>query len=243
MAWRVMAFLAALGLAPQVMAADAVEVRYDVYWGGFRAAEARLSNTQAALDLTARATGLADSVSAFAMEAEAAPGRFQTHSRSKDMESRLAVDFTGQPHTIIDEIRRTTPDDDEPRPPVPEDQKAGTVDPLHAITAATQRILAARPGERFTVPVFDGRNRYDATVTVGGPARSEVSGRMIAGTRASVEIKPLAGFRAKTRDLWDGARFTVLVDPATALPARIVSDSFAIATVISAVSPVRQTGG
>jgi hypothetical protein len=242
MGWRSLTFLAALGLAPHAMAAEPVEIHYEVFWGGFRAAEARLSNASSALDLTARATGLADSVSAFAMEAEAGPRRFQTHSRSNDMESRLAVDLTDPPHTVIDEIRRTKPDD-EPRPPVPEAMKAGTVDPLHALASASQRILTAAKGERFTLAVFDGRNRYDAVVTVIGPARTEVGGRMVAATAARLEIKPLAGFRPKTRELWDGARFTVWVDPATALPARIVSDSFAIATVISAVPPVRKAGG
>ncbi|MCR6628867.1 MAG: DUF3108 domain-containing protein [Magnetospirillum sp.] len=239
-----LALLAALTTAVPARAAEPVEVRYEVFWGGFRAAEARLVNDGGALDLSAQATGLVDSLSAFALEAEAAPGLFQTRSRTKNMESRLAVDFTGQPRTVVDEIRRTDPDTkEEPRPPVPEAMKAGTTDPLHALMSASQRALAARPGERFTMPVFDGRNRYDATVTVTGPGSMDVSGRRVAGIRASVEIKPLAGFRPKTRERWDGARFIVLVDPATALPARIVSDSFAIATVISAVPPVKKVGG
>jgi hypothetical protein len=226
--------MVAMACAP-ALAAEPVEVRYEVFWGGFRAAEARLASMGSEAELTARATGLADSLSAFALEAEAGQGQFQTHAQSKNMESRLAVDFHGQPRTIRDEIRRTDPDDDEPRQPVPEAMKAGTMDPLTAITSASRRVLAGTKGERFTLPIFDGRNRYDAAVTIAGPASQDVSGHRVVGVRAHVQIKPLAGFRPKTKEMWDGAGFTVLIDPATALPARITSDDFAVATVISAV--------
>ena len=250
MDWRAMAAVIAAMAPGLALAAEPVEVRYDVFWGGFRAAEARLASTGAKAELTAHATGLADSLSAFALEADAGQGRFHTHSQSKSMESRLAVDFHGQPHTLVDEIRRAEPDDGVPRPPVPEAQKAGTLDPLSAILAASARALSAPRGDRFTLAVFDGRNRYDATVTVQGPATQDVSGRRIAGIRAKVEIKPLAGFRAKSKELWDDSSFTVLIDPTTALPARITSDGFAVATVISAVGtqqlslshPVREGG-
>ncbi|MBC7953605.1 MAG: DUF3108 domain-containing protein [Rhodospirillaceae bacterium] len=247
---RLRAMLLALTIATPAWAPaycetiDPVEVRYEMFWGGFRAAEARLVRAGTEAELVMRATGMADTLAAFAMEAETQHNQFRSHSRSKSMESTLAVDFHGTPRTLVDEIRRTNPDDNkEPRPPVPEALKAGTMDPLTAMITASRRILSGHAGERFTMPVYDGRNRYDAVVTVGGPGSTTLGNRRITGTRATIAFKPLAGFRKKSQELWDGATFTLLLDPTTQLPARIVSDSFTIATVISAVPPVQKTGG
>lgn len=241
---RLRAVVLALTFATPAWAADSVEIRYEMFWGGFRAAEARLVRTGAEAELAVRATGMADSLAAFALEAASQHDQFRSHSRSKSMESILAVDFRGTPRTLIDEIRRSEPDDEQdPRPPVPDAMKAGTLDPLTAMVTASRQILTSHAGDRFTVPVYDGRNRYDAQVTVIGPGSATLGNRRITGTRATITFKPLAGFRKSSQDLWDGATFTLLLDPATQLPARIVSNSFSIATVISAVPPVQKAGG
>ncbi|MBX9634790.1 MAG: DUF3108 domain-containing protein [Magnetospirillum sp.] len=246
MGWRTAGLMLVLcATTPALtLAADPVEVRYEVYWGGFRAAEARLISTGHDAELAVRATGMADSLTAFAMEADARQDQFHSHSRSKTLESTLAVDFRGTPHVMIDEIRRTEPEDQaDPRPPVPESLKTGTLDPLTAMITASRQILAGRPGERFTLAVYDGRNRYDAQIAIIGPGSATLGNRRITGTRATVQFKPLAGFRKSSHDLWDGATFSLLLDPATQLPARINSDSFTIATVISAIPAVQRVGG
>jgi hypothetical protein len=242
----VLGLIVALTLPWSALAVEPVEVRYDVFWGGFRAAEIKLIQAGDGAEMAVRATGLLDSLSAFALDAEAQQQRFQSHARSKKSETTLAVDFHGQPPRIlIDETRDLVPKKKKPetREPVPEALKAGTMDPLTALISASRRALAGKPGERFTVPVFDGRNRYDAMVTVSGPSTTEVNGRRIAGTKATIQFQPLAGFRKKSRDMWADASFTILLDPETQLPARIVSDNFLVATVISALPAQRQAGG
>lgn len=209
-----------LGLGP---AAGAADIRYEVFWGGFRAAEARLAQQGGLLELTVRATGMVDSLTAFALEAEREQAQFRSYSRGSKWESLVAVDFTGPPRTLLDHTRRTEPEK-EPRPPVPEAMKAGTIDPLTALATAGRRVLDGRAGETFTVAVFDGRNRYDVKVAVEEFAR------------ARIEIVPLAGFRKKSRETWDAAAFTVVIDPATGLPAKIVSETFAVGTVVRAVA-------
>lgn len=226
------------------LAAETVEVHYEVFWGGFRAAEARLVSTGGEAELAVRATGMAESLAAFALDAESQRDIFHTTSRSQTMDSTLAVDFHGTPHTTIDTIRHRDPDDQpEPRAAVPEAMKIGTLDPLTAMVAASRHILAGHAGEHFTVPVYDGRNRYDALVTIIGPGSTTIGEHRIAGTRATIQFKPLAGFREESHALWDGARFNLLLDPATQLPARIVSESFTVGTVISAVPVALKTGG
>lgn len=226
-------------LAPSPASAE--EIRYEVYWGGFRAAEVRLAHQDQTSELTVRATGLVDSVTAFALEAERQAGEFRAHSKGRKWESLLAVDFTGTPRIVIDEVRRSEPEK-EPRPPVPDAMKAGTLDPLSALVQASQGVLDGRPGDRFTLAIYDGRNRYDAKVSIDGPHRVSLANRVLAGTRATLEIVPLAGFRKKSRELWDGAVFSFLVDPVTGLPTRIVSESFAVGTVVTAM-PGLAAGG
>lgn len=228
MARAAMLVLLMLGLGGP--AAAAAEMRYEVFWGGFRAAEARLAQHDQLAELTVRATGLADSVTAFVLEAEREQSRFRTYSRGRKWESLLAVDFTGQPRTVIDEMRRAEPER-EPRPPVPEAMKVGTIDPLTALLHASRRILNSQPGATFTLAVWDGRNRYDAKVAV------------VAVGKARVEFVPLAGFRTKSREMWDGAAFSVVMDPITRLPARIVSETFTVGTVVTALPAPTPAGG
>lgn len=211
--------LLVLGLAP---AAGAAEIRYEVYWGGFRAAEARLAQQGGLLELTVRATGMVDSLTAFALEAEREQAQFRTYSRGRKWESLLAVDFTGPPQILIDHMRRTEPEK-EPRPPVPEAMTVGTVDPLTALATAGRQVVQGRPGDAFVLAVYDGRNRYDVKVGV------------VEAGKARVEFVPLAGFRKKSRETWEGATFLVTLDPATALPAKIVSETFTVGTVVRAV--------
>lgn len=244
----------ALGLAAMVvqvglaqiapaLATEPVEVRYDIFWGGFHAAQAQIIRAPDDSRLSVQATGVMENLSAFVLEAETRQRQFTSQSRSHRMESVLEVDFTGPPRTVIDHVRRTDGEDSEPRPPVPEALKAGTLDPLTALMEASERALTAAPGEIFIVPVFDGRNRYNVRIELTGPKSADVAGRRIDGIGATLEFKPLAGFRPRSREMWDGAKFSVLLDPATGLPARIVSESFTVGTVISAVPLERKAGG
>lgn len=239
---RFFVLLATLAALPA--AAQAVEMRYEVFWGGFRAGEARLAHDGIRTELDAAAAGNARRLFNFRMEAEAEPGRYGVQSRSKRAENRVAVEFDpGQPaRTVVDELVRLQPDEDderEPRPPVPPELRLGARDPLSGLMEFGRLSLAALEGgpRRFTLPLFDGRHRFDVKALVRGRETMSVGERRMEGAAVEVEIVPLAGFRQKSRETWAGARFIALVDPATRLPVRIVSDSFAIATVITALPP------
>ncbi len=55
----------------------------------------------------------------------------------------------------------------------------------------------------------------------------------------AMTLRPFAGFKSKFIKLWDGAEYEVDVDPATRLPLRIRTDSFAATTVFNALEPCR----
>lgn len=62
---------------------------------------------------------------------------------------------------------------------VPAELRHGTVDPLTAFFVLQQWAAdpARRPGDRITVPVFEGRKRLDILLEVPADATSEASGR------------------------------------------------------------------
>lgn len=251
--------LAGLGAALLPSAARATAVHYEVYWGGFHAAEVALASDHGPggyhATLGIETAGLAERLSGLAVQAEASgraggrdtltPHRFSADTEAKDSDTSLAVQYGGAntPARIIENLtRRLTPDDDDqsPRPPVPPALRVGTLDPLTALVELGRRAADCEAGHgprRFVLPVYDGRQRYDAHVTVGAAKSVTVHDRRLAGIDVDVTLVPLAGFRADGRQLWSNASFDALIDPVTALPLRIVSKDFTIATVIDAEAP------
>lgn len=218
-----------LGMLALPQAAPATEIRYDIHWGGFHAAQALLAREGGEAALSVRTIGLVQRMTDFALEAEREAALFSSRAGTSKWTSRLAVDFSGRPQVLVDEVRRLDgKDEGEPRPPVPEHLKPGTLDPLTALAEAGRLIAAGRAAR---LPIYDGRNRYDVRLDPTGP------------NRARVTILPLAGFRPKSLETWRDATFLVTIDPATQLPAKIVSESFAVGTVISAVPQAQRTGG
>ena len=239
--------------------ARAATLHYQVYWGGFHTAEVALVSDGGAAAYHARlgieTVGLAESLSGLTVRAESwgrtrgadlAPSRFDADTRGKDGESRLAVEFapTAPAHTVLDVTRRLAGagdgDDDGPRPPVPPELRTGTLDPLTALMELGRRATQAAEGHgptRFVLPVYDGRQRYDAVVTVKGPGSTAVDDRTLAGVAVEVGVTPRAGFRPDSLDFWRNARFTALIDPASGLPLHIARTDSAVATVIDVEMP------
>lgn len=217
---RLSAFLL-VGVLALPQGAAAAELRYDIHWGGFHAAQAELSHTGSAASLSVRSIGVTRSLTGFALEAERTDEVFRTEAGTRKWASRLAVDFSGPPQVLVDELNRLDGKPErEKRPPVPAPLIQGSLDPLTALTLGGR---AVAQGKDALLPVFDGRNRYDVRLEPVGPGKARAT------------VIPRAGFRPKSLETWDNATFVVTVDPATALPVRIVSESFTIGTVISAI--------
>ncbi len=255
--------LAGLGAALLPAAAAAATVHYQVYWGGFHAADVALASDGGPAgyhaSLGVETTGLTESLSGLALQAQAwggaatgqdalTPSRFSADTQARDSDDSLAVQYgaANVPARIVEDLtRRLTPYDDDdhsPRPPVPAALRMGTIDPLTALVELGRRAAEAEAGHgprRFVLPVYDGHQRYDARVTVDGPRTITVRDRKLAGIAVEVTLVPLAGFRADGRALWTNASFGALIDPVTALPSHIVSKDFTIATVIDAEAPAK----
>ena len=110
--------------------------------------------------------------------------------RGKDRAVSLYYDGSG---SVLAEVR--PPDDPAEREPVPPEMVPGTTDPLSAVLSVAGAVAVGR-GCSETVPVFDGRRRYDLTFQEMGSrnlAPSKYSVFSGAAVQCQVTSKVLAG--------------------------------------------------
>ncbi|MFY8096067.1 MAG: DUF3108 domain-containing protein [Niveispirillum sp.] len=120
------------------------------------------------------------------------PRQFTAHGSWRDQPRLTTVDYTpdGTPTLTL-----ADPEPEKDREPVPANLRLGTVDPVSAIVAVLDQV--ARKGDcDITVPVYDGRQRYDLVFATQGETLLEASDLSVyAGpaTACSVKFKPVAG--------------------------------------------------
>ncbi|MGE5547523.1 MAG: DUF3108 domain-containing protein [Solirubrobacterales bacterium] len=253
------AALAVVMLAAPALAtgrSDAVEYRYEVSWGGIRAAEAALTRglgtERYRAELQLVTAGLTDRLAParFSAEAEgrqqgatavkADRYRTQFHGEDEDKELSMAFDpFTGIGDAIERTLRGKDTADDPPGDKVPPEMRAGAVDPLSNLVLLGEQVDAAMSGtgpNRFVLKSFDGKRRYDLAAEVKGVESVVIRERRFDAVVVRLSVTPLAGFNARQMDLWKDAVFTAELDPATLLPLRIRSENFGAAAVINVVA-------
>ncbi len=224
--------------ADRAAAADkGTYLRYEVYWGGLRAA-----NFVLALDRTPesyrhefvlRSSGFTEWV--FKLDINASSrGRF--HAPSQPQPAAYRTDFINRwrkgwidvryelgqgtgPRTAhvtdwADPPRRYDDDDERPEP-VGEDAKIEGLDPLAAFAEALRQTGTAMSSGMgaFRVPIFDGRRRYDVTGTPLGAVDMSVLGEKRQVQHLRLNVVPVAGFTGRQRTTWSERVFEVFVRP------------------------------
>jgi hypothetical protein len=197
--------LMAAAAAARAPAPDAaLDLRYDMYYGGIRVADVRLRHanggdrygaefdiaTKGLVDVFLRYRGQASTEGrldpAGALQPVAYSARYKRRDATRVTEVRF--DETGEvTHLRIE--KRGKPQASE----VPEAERRAVVDPLTALFALRQH-LAERSAERFRARVFDGRRRYDLEASVAGRERASVAGASWPALRLELVVIPLAGF-------------------------------------------------
>ena len=113
-------------------------------------------------------------------------------------------------------VTAVPPQDDAARPQVPDQQTIGTVDLVSAILAVLKHVQGGEPCQA-SVPVFDGRRRYDFTARPLGNTmlrRSAYSKFEGEATACRVFVRPVNGFtprRTNIIDLTDENALTVWI--------------------------------
>ncbi|HYI72412.1 MAG TPA: DUF3108 domain-containing protein [Skermanella sp.] len=196
---------AALLAASQAGAAEPVRLGYAIYAGGFHVLDATivldLGREGYTVEVNAQTQGVLGTFFPWQTLArsdgrmnagEAVP---RTHKqtgtwRGKDRAVNLYYDGSG---SVLAEVR--PPDDPAEREPVPPEMVPGTTDPLSAVLSVAGAVAVGR-GCSETVPVFDGRRRYDLTFQeMGSRNLSPSKYSVFSGTAVQCQVtsKVLAG--------------------------------------------------
>lgn len=120
------------------------------------------------------------------------PQRFTAHGAWREEPRLTTLDY---PDAGTPVVTLADPAPDKDREPVPEALRAGTLDPVSAIVAVLDQV-GRGGGCDLTVPVYDGRQRYDLTFSDSGEEvleASDLSSYAGPARRCEVEYKPVAG--------------------------------------------------
>jgi hypothetical protein len=212
---------------------------YDVRYGGvtIMKLQARLdlaegSDEGYAVALQGRTVGLVDKLTPIAFTAHSQgaengkglqPALYSTTTRKRDKRKGLSIAFQpgGAP------VTRFTPADDAEEPAPPE-LLEGSIDPASGMIALL-RSVAETDACSGTVPIFDGKRRYDVTFlsepqeSITQTSHSVYSGKL---TVCRLKSKPLHGFKpGKRRPLDDTVIWLGRVlEGAPPLPVRVETE-------------------
>jgi hypothetical protein len=200
---RVLVVLAVLTGSAQ---AEEKAALYDAYWAGMPAGEIRLTLRDDAAaykdEIVIRSAGLARlltrfrgsavSEGRFAAEGLPAPVRYDAaYDLRKARDRRLSMAFA--PHAGGTLVAERGTADTSKKPPLAEPFRTNVLDPLSALAAIR---LELRRGNRapFTIPVYDGTRRFDASVRIlPKPAGGST-------LHLALTLAPIAGFKGETSE-------------------------------------------
>ncbi|HEY0837043.1 MAG TPA: DUF3108 domain-containing protein [Azospirillum sp.] len=212
--------LASCALAAPLLAvalpagAERLRLDYRVHVGGVTVMEAQatlaLTGDRYAIEMQGATQGLLGRVVSWSTQSSVtgtlapggpSPSRYQVVSSWRGEPRDVRMEFDGQGGVAV---AADPPPQAEGREPVPEPMRRDSVDPLSAHLGV---LLAAGRGEGCarTVPVYDGRRRYDLTFSDAGPEALAASRYSVfAGTarHCRVQSRTLAG-----RKLSEGTAF------------------------------------
>ncbi len=180
---------------------------YSAYWAGLPAANIRLTLREAAAgyhdEIEITTQGLPRLLSRFRATASAEgrlgadrtaePSRYlAAYDLRKRHDSRISMHFVRRPGGTVAERGS---DDTSRKPPLAEAFRNNSVDPLSALERIREALRTAKPGRRFTVPVYDGARRFDIIGEIR-PRNNPADGTL----RADLTLRAIAGFRGETSE-------------------------------------------
>jgi hypothetical protein len=235
-----------LGFSGVAGAGEAEEVAafYRATWAGLPAAEVRLGlgdtpsdyrdkihiETQGLPRLFTKFRADALGEGQLAKDGAAVPARYDArYDLRKRRDQQASLRFVERDGAAVAE---RTPADTSRKPPLPELHRRDVLDPIAALAFIRQelRVKPPKPGDEFTVRVFDDARRFDVAirvVSVGGD-EDAIQLRLI--------LKPIAGFKGETSEDGDPDSAPRPVDLALSNDARLLPLSLKVSIALMPVS-------
>jgi Protein of unknown function (DUF3108) len=188
-------------------AAEDIAAIYSAYWAGLPAGNIRLTlrnggagyhdeieiTTEGLPHLFTRFRANASAEGRLTADRTPEPSRYlAAYDLRKRHDSRVSMHFVRRPGGTVAE---RGPDDTSRKPPLAEAFRQNSVDPLSALERIREALRTARPGRRFTIPVYDGARRFDIVGEML-PKNDRAEGTL----RAELTLRPIAGFRGETSE-------------------------------------------
>jgi len=262
----VLVFVVILSLLGSALSARAetIGARYEIYTGGFKSltiqARATSDDRTYGVEASLRTTGVIDWILRYAQKVEgrgetggaaiASPLRYVADGTFFGTHRISRVDFQ-RDGSISTTLHPANEEDD--RTPVPEALKQGTLDPL-SVFIALNRAAAGRGGPcHDTVPVYDGRRRYNLVIEddgIGAVEKTDYTVFSGPALRCKVHMERLAGFQRNPRFNNQPPRVSIVYvarfgERGWWLPVRLESESgfgYVIGHLVEVDAPVRPLG-
>lgn len=202
------------------------EYNYEVYWSGFEVAGLKFSeeqndaNYEIVVEIDSRSIAKyfskyssINQVSGFKKDGEFVPQVYHSKWWRRDEKQDIELVFSGAGDVTKETL--VPPERVGKRPEVGSEYKVGVFDPVTAAIVSRETIrkkLEEDPNFTgdFTVPTFDAKRRFDVICSVKGYEQINVNGESQRLLRASIERKPVAGFRE--RDLKEMREQNQIID-------------------------------
>lgn len=223
-----------------------ITLEYEAYFGGFHVASARTQIERApdGYDVAAKARargmldwysgwrGTAGSEGRLFQDGTVAPVRHRNEGVWDGGVRKRTLDFRDDGTVDVELIEEDDDDDDDAVTAVPPDSIPGSVDPISAIMSLAELMRTGGSCDG-TIPVYDGKRRYDLTVRQDGTRLFEPNDYTIFAGEAvacRVDFERIGGFRvdrskysrtARDRIVWVGKPF----DDAPPIPVRVDVDT------------------
>jgi hypothetical protein len=189
--------------------ADDIAAVYAAYWAGLPAGEIRLTLHGAAAayrdEIEIRTIGLPALLSRFRATAvaqgrlpadrPAEPSHYDaTYDLRKRRNSHISMRFVARAGSVIAERGA---EDTSHKPPLAEEFRSNTVDPMTALERVRGALRAPQNSAygSFAIPVYDGARRFDILGHIL-PKKDASEGTL----RAELTLRPIAGFKGETSE-------------------------------------------
>ncbi len=234
--------------------------RYEVHWGGFHAAQIVLTEESNSLGgkvaFRLETYGLARWLTKLRIDAlgqlsAAADGprstayRIEFFNRKSKSLREVEYDPAFKKPAVVKTNRRDyyNPKDEEPEEepmaPLSPELLIGVFDPETGIAKLQQLTRAAVEGggpKKFSVPIFDGKSRYDFEAEVIGLQKRVVGNATYDTVALNMILRILGGMRAKHVKMWDQSPFQVYLLPKDDyVPLQIVNQTLWATTMVNLI--------
>lgn len=129
--------------------------------------------------------------------------------------------------------------DRDPPPPVPDDMRVGVLDPMAAFVAARGQVHHNRQ-QRFRVPIYDGRRRYDLVGEVEPMRSFWIGGEDVDLVPVVARVDPVFGFdRERTETMQDSAGTLLFSSDGRFIPVQVILEGNTFTSVMNLTADCR----